>query len=572
MKVLGVCYDVWIASAAIIEDGQVIAAAPEERFSRIKQDREFPKKAIEYCLKAANCTFKEMDYITLGWNPGNHIKRYNPRFSKTIRWRAEYLYTFPNSIFQFVDHKVVRGIESQYFFDDSRCNIIYADHHLSHAANAFFLSPYKEAAIFCSDGRGEDETGLYGIGRGNEIVRLQSVLFPNSIGLFYMAFTEYLGFLPHSDEWKVMALGAYVEHEDNPFYEKIKRTIRVTEDGQVEIDLKYFTFFLSDQLNFFSKILVEEFGPARGRDEPLEKRHYLIASALQRWTEEMLVDSLNHLHRITKLKNLVVNGGVFMNSLFNGKILRRTNFESVFIPSCPDDSGTCIGSALLAYNQKAGKQARRFTQTHNYWGPGYSDDEIKRTLDAYKIKYHLLQDPEKSAAKAIADGKIIGWFQGKMEFGQRALGNRSILCDPRDASMKDKVNSAIKYRESFRPFAPSILEEEVRNYFDIEEGVSVPFMERVYPILPEKRKVIPAVTHADGTGRLQTVHKDTNPKYHRLISEFGRITGVPVVFNTSFNLNGEPIVCSPKDAIRTFYSCGMDCLFLGKFLIEKQPH
>lgn len=571
MKILGLCYDVWMASAALIEDGKVIAAAPEERFTRIKREREFPKNAIDFCLKKAGCTLEDIDYIALGWNPGSHLKRYNPRYSKTIRWRAEYLYTVPNSIIQFSDDKIIKSIEENLILkNNKKLKIIYVGHHLSHAANAYFLSPFNEAAIFSSDGRGEDECGYYAHAKGNKIVdSIGTINFPHSIGLFYMTFTEYLGFQTHSDEWKVMALGAYVEKEENPYYEKIRKLIKVRDDGDLWVDLSYFDYYLQDQLNFFSKRFVKEMGEPRMREDKLEKRHYLIAGALQKVTEEILTECLNFLYNKTNSKNLVVNGGTFMNSLFNGKILQQTKFENLFISSCPDDSGTCIGAALYVYNDVMGEDAKRETQIHNFYGPEFSEEEIKKALEDYKLKYEYIENIEEYTSKEIEKGNIIGWFQGRMEFGQRALGNRSILADPRDPKMKDKINACIKYRESFRPFAPSILEENKDEYFEIEKDTYVPFMEKVYLIKEEKRKIIPAVTHADGTGRLQTVSKESNPRYYKLISEFGKRTGVPIILNTSFNLNGEPIVCSPKDAIRTFYSCGLDMLVIGNYVVKK---
>jgi carbamoyltransferase len=341
------------------------------------------------------------------------------------------------------------------------------------------------------------------------------------------------------------------------------------QNGQVELDLSYFSYYLYDQLYFYSEKLVKEFGEPRKTDSELTERHYQIAGALQAITEEVLEKCLNHLYEIVGSKNVVVSGGVFMNSVFNGKITQRTRFEDMFISSCPDDSGASIGAALYVYNIKA-KDAKREVQSHNYYGPEFTNDEIKDILKKYKIVKEYKTNVEEYVAKAIASGKMVGWFQGRMEFGQRALGNRSILCDPRDPKMKDKINSAVKYRESFRPFAPSILEEYKLEYFDMPRNVSVPFMERVYVINNEKQKTIPAVTHIDGTGRLQTVRKEDNPRYYRLIQEFQKITGIPVVLNTSFNLNGEPIVCTPTDAIRTFYSCGLDMLVLGNYVIEKK--
>ena len=568
MKVLGICFDVWISSAALIDDGKVIAAAPEERLNRQKLYRGFPKKAIEFCMKTANCKISDVDFIAVAWNPGRHIKRYNPRFSQNPRWRAEHLYAIPNNLAGAFDENSIGSIEQTLMLKNGKCSIIYLDHHLSHAANGLYLSPFSEAAIFSADGRGEEDTAFYGFGKGSKITCISSIKFPHSIGLFYGAFTEFLGFRPDSDEWKVMALASY-SSPDNHYYEKVNRLVRFIPNGQIELDLSYFSFFLQDQLHTYSEKFTDEFGEPRKENAKLEQKHYHLAAAVQKVVEEVLVKCLNHLHKLTGLDNLVVNGGVFMNSVFNGKILSQSKFKSLFISSCPDDSGTSIGAALYLFNSRKNGARKIEVQSHNYYGPEFTNEEIKQTLAKYKIKGNYINDVEKFTAGELSGGKIIGWFQGRMEFGQRALGNRSILCDPRDASMKERLNVAVKYRESFRPFAPSILEEETEKYFDIDKKVLVPFMEKVYMIKKDKQKIIPAVTHVDGSGRLQTVGKGTNSRYYKLISEFRKLTGVPVLLNTSFNLNGEPIVCSPTDAIRTFFSSGLDILVLGNYVIQK---
>jgi carbamoyltransferase len=567
MKVIGLSADTWIASATLVEDGKIIAGVAEERLNRQKMYKGFPSKSIDFCLKKAGCSINDIDYIVVAWNPGRHIRRYNSRFSNMPRWRAEHLYAIPNSLIQFFDDKEIESIEQELQFKNSKCKIIYIDHHLAHSANAFFLSPFKDAAIITVDGKGENETSTYAIGNDKSIKKLGATEFPHSLGLFYGTFTEFLGFRPDSDEWKVMALSSYIKDE-NPYYKKVKDLIKVLPDGRIEMDLTYFGYYLHDGLHMYTDKFVKKFGEPRKKNSELTQRHYQIAHAMQRVSEDILTDCLNHLYDITKLDKVVVSGGSFMNSVFNGKLLSKTKFNDVFISSCPDDSGISIGAALYICN-KYNKDTKRYPQIHNYYGPEFSNDEIKKTLDVYNIKYEFVEDVEKFAAEKIANGKLIGWFQGKLEFGQRALGNRSIVCDARDPQMKDKVNSAVKYREAFRPFAPSILEEAREEYFDIEKNTFVPFMEKVYMIKKEKQKLLPAVTHVDGSGRLQTVNKEVNPKYYKLISEFNKITGVPIILNTSFNLNGEPIVCSPKDAIRTFYSCGLHILILGNYVITK---
>lgn len=567
MKILGISSDIWITSAALIEDGRIVAAAPEERFNRQKMYRNFPLNAIKYCLKEAKCSLEDVEYVALAWNPGVHIRQPNFRFSEVIKWRAEHLYSIPNQLTPLLKNKKIDYIEQRLKQEKGDCKILYITHHLAHAANAFFLSPFEEAAILSVDGRGEDSTALFATGKGNKIDEIQDVSFPHSLGLFYGTVTEYLGFQPHFDEWKVMGMAAYAEG-DNEYYNKFKKLLAIGPDCKLEMDLKYFSYYLHDQEHFYTPKFVELFGPARGVDDELEERHYQIAAALQKISEEIATAMLNWLYNKTGMENIVVNGGFFMNSVFNGKILEVTPFKKVFISSCPDDSGTSIGAALYVYNHILGQQDRN-EQTHNYYGPQFSDEEIKGVLDKFQIKYRRVENIEEVAARLIAEGKIIGWFQGRMEFGQRALGNRSILADPRDVKMKDKVNSVVKYRESFRPFAPSILEEYTAEYFECGPEARVPFMEKVYMIKKDKQNVIPAITHADGSGRLQTVSKQVNERYYKLIEEFYKITKVPVILNTSFNVKGEPIVCSPTDAIKTFYSCGLDALILGNYLVLK---
>jgi carbamoyltransferase len=568
MKILGISNDIIVSSACLLEDGKIIAASPEERLNRDKYSREFPVKAINFCLQQAKCRLSDIDYIAMAWNPGVHINRLNNRFSKIIRWRAEQLYAVPNYLLSIQNDARVDNIVQEITTTASRLKIMYLDHHKAHAAT-FFMSPFKEAAIMTCDGRGEEDTLTLSFGNENGITEISRQVFPQSIGLFYGAFTQFLGFRPDADEWKVMALYSYwVGKGKNPYTEKVRSTVKLLPEGKFELDLTYFSYYLHDVKSFYTEKFTEEFGPPRKKDEVLTERHYQIAHALQMVTEEIMTHILAWLAKKTKQANLVISGGTFMNSVYNGKITQQTPFKEVFISSCPDDSGTSIGAALHVYHQVLGNKKWE-EMKHNYFGPEFSDEEMRVTLEKYKIPFKKVDKIESFAAKKISENKIIGWFQGKMEFGQRALGNRSILADARDPKMKDKINEAIKYREPFRPFAPSILIEDVSEYFELIGDKNVRFMEKVYPIKKSKQKLIPAVTHVDGSGRLQTVEKEINPKYHRLISEFKKITGIPIILNTSFNLNGEPIVCTPTDAIRTFYSCGMDILVLGDYVVEK---
>ena len=437
-----------------------------------------------------------------------------------------------------------------------------------HAANAFLPSPFAEAAILTADSQGELESTTFGVGRGTAIEVFKTIHHPHSLGAYYSTFTEFLGFRPHSDEWKVMALAAYADADNR--YCRILRdeVVRLLPDGGFDLNLDFFKDFLFEEPNLYTPRFCERFGAPRAPDAPVETRHHEIAAAMQRMAEEVAFHMLRALHARTGCRNLAVSGGFFMNSVLNGKILANTPFESLFVSSSPDDSGNAIGAALYLHNHVLGRPERH-ELTHNYLGPAFADNEIEATLTRFNLPATRMADVEAETARSLAEGKLVGWFQGRMEFGQRALGNRSILADPRTPGMKDKINLAVKYREAFRPFAPAILEEEANAFFEMDEGVAVPFMEKVYPVRATKRALIPAVVHADGSGRLQTVSRATNPRFHRLIEAFGKIANIPIVLNTSFNLNGEPIVCTPTDAIRTFFSCGLDVLVLGSYIVRK---
>lgn len=567
MRILGIGPEVWVSSATLLKNGKVVAGAAEERFNRQKMSRKFPYGAIHHVLKEDKSSIEDVDYIAVGWNPGIHLRAYNYRFSDAARWRSEYLYQVPNNVVRLLKEKKIDHVEQILQQGKEQRRILYVTHHLAHAANAYYPSPFKEAAILSVDGRGEDESVLFAVGKNNKIHELGTLALPHSLGLVYSAITEFLGFQAHVDEWKVMALASYGAR-NNSEYKKLKKILTLQDDGFFEFDLSYFDYHLHDKMSLFAPKMRELFGEPRRGHEPLTHHHEQVAAALQQITEEVLVHMLKWLHKKTGQKNLVVSGGVFMNSVFNGKITKLTPFKNVFISSCPDDSGISFGAAAYVHHDILGLP-RMQPMEHNYWGPEYGDAEIKADIEKYKLKAVRVEHIEVYAAKMLEQGKIVGWFQGKMEFGQRALGNRSILADPRRAEMKDLVNRVIKYREGFRPFAPSVLEEKVQEYFECGKDDRVPFMERVYMIRKNKRKIIPAVTHVDGSGRLQTVSKKTNPRYYKLIQEFEKLTGIPVVLNTSFNLKGEAIVCTPTDAIRTFMSSGLDALVLGNYVLTK---
>lgn len=568
MKIIGLNNEMYISSACLIEDGKILSAVAEERLTREKLTRKFPEKAIRYCLENEKIQMNEVDYIAASWNPGVYFQKFNPNYSGQRRHLVEQMYSIPDNLMKFNKGAQVDYIYQELIGNMGKIRIFFITHHRAHAANGFFLSPFETAAILTADGQGEFESATFCHGRDNKIKLLKGINYPISLGALYSTFTEYLGFKANSDEWKVMAMASYA-HWDNKYYKLMKNELtRLLPDGGFELDLNYFKGFIHEQPNLYSEKMFEKFGKPRKKDDEMKDCHFEIAAALQKITEDISSHMLIWLFKQTKEKNLALSGGSFLNSVFNGKALELSPFENIYISSCPDDSGNCFGAALYLYNNILDNK-RGEPMTHNYYGPEYSDEDIENALKAFGLKYKREEKIEEIVANVLSKGKIVGWFQGKMEFGQRALGNRSILADPRRAEMKDKVNGAVKFRESFRPFAPAVIKEKQHEYFEIGKCGDVPFMEKVYIIKSDKRKLIPAVTHVDGTGRIQTVTMESNLKFFNLIKEFEKITGIPIVLNTSFNLNGEPIVCDPQDAIRTFFSCGLDILALGNYLIHK---
>jgi carbamoyltransferase len=472
--------------------------------------------------------------------------------------------------------------------------ILFSEHHLSHAGSAFFCSPFEEAAILTVDGVGEWTTASLGIGKGNEIKLLKEIRFPHSVGLLYSAFTAFLGFEVNEGEYKVMGMAPF----GIPRYvDKVYKLIRLDSDGSFELNMDYFSFHCSTEKTFNEKF-IELFGrprnpgsyfftpstgypsyfgekPSQFEELGKENQHYAdIAASIQAVTEDILLKMAKCAHQETGLKRLCMAGGVALNSVANGKILRQTPFEEIYIQPSAGDGGGAIGAALYVYHQVMGKP-RRFVMEHAYWGEEHGPEKIQEFLRENNLKFECLEE-EKLISRVVdhlQEGKVIGWSQDRFEWGPRALGNRSILADPRRADMKDIVNVKIKFREPFRPFAPSVLADRAEDYFLLPQApIHYParFMLYVVDVLPEKQSVLPAITHVDGTGRLQTVRKEENSKYYRLIETFGQATGVPVVLNTSFNLKGEPIVNTPQEAFHTFQRSGMDILVLGDYIIEKQ--
>lgn len=567
MKVLSVYPYTHISSSALVIDGEVVAAAAEERFNREKMSTKFPVLSARWCLEYKGLDWDDLDVIAVPWNPMHNINWATKRWVSDMTWRGEMLSHVPTQIMRAIDGPVSPHVQVQF----GKVRLMYLNHHECHAANGFYLSPFERADFLTIDGHGEQDTCLMGVGDGARIEPRASVRYPHSLGLFYGTFTDFLGFTPDVDEWKAMALSSFSEKPND--YDKLLRDlIRLTGTG-FELDLSYFDYYTFDRRpHFFNQKLVDLIGPPRKREDAITERHHEIAGAMQR----VFSEAARHMLTIARQTgggsgNIVLSGGAAMNCVFNGLMDTWDIYRDSSISSAPDDLGVSVGAALLAYYRMVGPGAMRRVMElkHNYWGPSFSNQAVKDTLNRFKIEAVKPSDLTGVVAKALGEGQLVGWFQGAMEFGHRALGNRSILADPRDASTKDCVNSAVKYRESFRPFAPAVLAERAEELFDLRPGRKVRFMERVAHVKPEWRSRLGAVTHVDNTARLQTVEREVNPLFYDLIEAFEKLTGVPVLLNTSFNLNGEPIVCTPEHAIRTFFSCGLDVLVLGPYVIRK---
>lgn len=564
------------SSAAIFKDGELIAATEEERFRRVKHWAGFPSQAIEFCLKEAGIRLHEVDHIAIGRDP----------YAKLAR-KFFFLLKNPGGGFRAVQDRLsnakkVSTLEAEFKMLDPdidekniKSRIHHVEHHRSHLASAFFASPFEESAILSIDGSGDFSTTMTATGKGNQMKVMDSVDFPDSVGLFYTAFTQLLGFPHYGDEYKVMGLAPYGEPK---YVDKLKEVLIFDEDGFFHLNQKYFRSAKSGIISYgedhvpvvaplFSSNMKEKFGAERKKDEPLTQYHKDLGASVQRITELLIFHILNALQKKTGMKNVCIAGGVAQNSVANGKITRSTGFENIYIPSAGHDAGISMGSALFVYNQIL-KQPRQAPVYSAFTGSRFSNEEIETYLNSRGILYRRY--PESEIYEIIVDrlvsAGVVGWFNGRAEFGPRALGARSIIADPRRADAKDLLNSKIKRRESFRPFAPSILKEYVEEYFEVNDDV--PFMEKVFPIRMEKRSLIPAVTHIDGTGRLQSVDFNTAPRYYQLIEAFRKKTGIPLLLNTSFNEN-EPIVNSPEHALECFLRTSMDMLVLENCVIVR---
>lgn len=581
MNILGINAYHGNASAAIVCHGKLIAVVEEERFNRVKYAAGFPTQAIRFCLKAAGLTLNEIDHVAVPRNPYARLATkivYALRMPSFARERAKVLVKFqgiPEALAQAFDADPKKILAKFHRIE----------HHQAHLASSFYCSPFDCAALLSADGLGDFASTMWGIGSGGRMKIEGAIAFPHSLGLFYTAVTQYLGFLKFGDEYKVMGLAAYGQPEQLELFRDIVRFENDSRKNGFRLGLDYFSHHRTgpemswaevDKTPTLGKLFSEEMerrlGPSRSADQALEQRHRNLAASLQARLEEVYLGMLKKLANRTGLKAVCLAGGVAFNCVANGKIFDATPFEQVYVHPAAGDGGLSVGAAFFVWHQILGKP-RLFVMDHAYWGPEYSPEEIRHAVDSSGLakKGCVMSEPGepelmRRAAAIIADGKILGWFQGRAEWGPRALGNRSIVADPRRPEMKDILNHRIKHREIFRPFAPSILAEATSEYF--EKSHPSPFMTLAYDVRQEKRDKIPAPTHVDGTGRLQTVTRDANPRYHALISAFRDLTGVPVVLNTSFNDN-EPIVCRPEEAIDCFQRTQMDALVLGDFLITR---
>ena len=587
MNILGISAFYHDSAACLITDGKIAAAAQEERFTRKKHDYRFPKNAVEYCLNEAGLKSSDLDYVTF----------YDKPFLKFERLLESYLAYAPAGIKSFVKAMPL-WIKQKLWMKEMikeelgyEGKVLFPEHHESHAASAFFASPFSEAAIITVDGVGEWTTSSFGVGKENKIEILADIKFPHSLGLLYSAFTYYTGFKVNSGEYKAMGLAPYGE----PKYVDLilSELVDLKEDGSFKLNMKYFDYVAG--LTMTNKKFDKLFGgPPRKPESELTQREMDLARSVQDVTEEIMLRMARHARKETGMTNLVLAGGVALNCVANGKILRENIFDDIWIQPAAGDAGGALGAALFAWHQylenERSADGKNDFQNGSYLGPEFSDEEIEKFLTGNNYPFKKFNEAEtiEKTAELLAGENVVGWFQGRMEFGPRALGNRSILGDPRSSDMQKKMNLKIKYRESFRPFAPSVLEEKVSDYFEIDRPS--PYMllvadvkkERQIPMSDEQKKLfgieklnilrsdIPAVTHVDYSARIQTVSEKTNKKYHSLLKTFDEKHGCAVLVNTSFNVRGEPIVCSPEDAYRCFMRTEMDYLVLGNFILDKK--
>lgn len=565
MRVLGTSFYYHDAAAVLIEGGKLVAAAEEERFSRRKHDSGFPENAIRYCLEAGGIAPKDLDAVAFYEKP---LVKFDRILQMSLATWPRGIRTFVRAMPVWLGSRLKSGNTLLAALPGFEKEIFYVPHHVSHAASAFLVSPFEKAAILVADGVGEWATTSVGYGEGGAVTLEKEIRFPHSLGLLYSAITAYLGFRVNDAEWKVMGLAPY----GKPVYlEPLRKLVHVAPDGSFQLDMNYFDHHWSHE-RIANERLARLLGrPQRKTEEPLTEFHNDVARSVQALLEEILLSIGRHLRSLHDTENLCLAGGVALNSVANRRLLAEAGFKRIFVQPAAGDAGGALGCGFFASHSLLG-EPRRFAMDRADWGPSFSDDEIERDLKRLGAPYEKLSDADlvERTARLILENRVVGWFQGRMEFGPRALGCRSILGNATNPQMKDILNAKIKFREAFRPFAPSVPAESAADYFEMDGIGESPFMLLVVPVREGKKGVIPAVTHADGTGRVQTLTEAANGRFYRLAKRVGEISGVPVIVNTSFNIRGEPIVCTPLDAVRCFEKTGMDALILGNCLLNRK--
>ncbi len=559
--ILGISCYYHDSAACLIKNGVLVAAAEEERFTREKHDNSFPINSINYCLKQAGIKSDKLDYVTFYEKPLLKFERILHTFVKTFPKSFWYFY---KAVPSWINEKLrlPKILKKKLKYNGP---LLFVSHHLSHAASAFLDSPFKESAILTFDGVGEWATATLGHAKNSNIKMITEVEFPHSLGLFYSAFTAYLGFKVNNDEYKVMGLAAYGKPT---YYRKLRKLISIKDDGSFRLNMNYFAYEYRQKM--FNRKLVRLLGPARKKGQKLTERYQNIAATVQKITEEIIIKAARYAYTLTKSKNLCLAGGVALNCVANGKILRNTSFKKIFIQPAAGDSGCALGAAFYVYNTIL-KKPRKYILNNVFFGPSYDNKAIQNFLDENHIKYDCVEDRKllPLVAKLIWKNHIVGWYQGRMEFGPRALGNRSILANPCNPKMKDILNKKVKHREEFRPFAPAVIAEEASKYFEMGLVDESPYMLQTFDVVASQKKKLPSITHIDGTARIQTVTRKQNPRYYDLIKEFKKLSKVPVIINTSFNVRGEPIVCTPKHAYNCFKHTKIDYLIMGNYFVRK---
>ncbi len=550
------------SSAVLIKDGEILCAIEEERLSRVKHVGGYPAQAIEHVLGQAGISLKEVEHIAIVDRP---LLRF---FHRTMVWYLPKLISHPQNALYHILHDEMPAVFDFYKAkrkllekSDGRPKVHFVEHHIAHMASAFLVSPFEEAALLTLDAMGEVASTVLGSGRGNEIKKLKEARMPDSLGVFYAAITDFLGFKAGEDEYKVMGLASYGKLE---YLQHFRKLIQFNEGSLLKTDLSYFTY--QNGRGFFTDKFYRIFGPPRNSREPIEQRHLDLGASAQALLEEIILSLVRHLRELVPVENLCLAGGVALNCVANGKIARGNIFENIYIQPAAGDHGGALGAAFYIYNSVLNQPRNYVMKTANL-GTCFSNEEIENMLKVTKVPYRKSDDICRETAEFLAEGKIIGWFQGNMEFGPRALGCRSILADAMDPGMKDKINMYVKFREEFRPFAPSVKSERCSEFFDSRH--ESPFMLLITDVREEYKAKLPAITHVDGTARVQSVDKNIEPRYWKLLDEFEKIRGLPVLLNTSFNVMGEPIVHTPEQAVRCFFGSGIDVLAMGDFIIEK---